>query len=140
MASKRGLAAQQKDKEILPARKSLRLQGIDADTGLQLPEKEPTSYFMYGSTPEEYSRPPLRDLELNEILSSKDKGGEDDNISKYLTDILHCMKVKKEDKDNYFGDNVSRRLKELQITVSSVTKMGQILYSCPFIKLLAPRF
>lgn len=44
-ASRRGLASVKKEKEILPARKSLRLQNIDADTGLKLPEKEPTMYF-----------------------------------------------------------------------------------------------
>merc|ERR1712241_1395783 len=49
-ASRRGLSAipqQQRQKEILPPRKSLRLQNIDADTGLQLPEKEPTHYRIF---------------------------------------------------------------------------------------------
>merc|ERR1719334_316034 len=40
VASKRGLAAQPKSKELLPPRKSLRLQNISAETGLKLPEKE----------------------------------------------------------------------------------------------------
>merc|ERR1712241_111359 len=46
-ASRRGLSAVPQQKEILPPRKSLRLQNIDADTGLQLPEKEPTHYRIY---------------------------------------------------------------------------------------------
>merc|ERR1712241_747005 len=45
--SKRGLSAIPKEKEILPPRKSLRLQNVDADTRLQLPEKEPTHYHIY---------------------------------------------------------------------------------------------
>merc|ERR1719510_338208 len=71
VASKRGLAAQRKEKEILPPRKSLRLQGIDAETGLQLPEKEPTQYFINGLSDDE-QRLPLKELELDEIISSKD--------------------------------------------------------------------
>ena len=47
-ASNRGLAAVKKVKEAAeaPSRKSLRLQKIDAETGLQLPEKEPTRFVV----------------------------------------------------------------------------------------------
>merc|ERR1712012_570826 len=45
--SRRGLSAAPKEKVFEPVRKSLRLQKIDADTGLSLPEKEPTRYHVY---------------------------------------------------------------------------------------------
>ena len=74
---------------------------------------------MYDALSENNLRPPLKDLELNEIISSKDTAGDVDNISKYLKDILHCMKEKKEAKrDIYFEDNIYKRLKDLRITVS----------------------
>ena len=113
--SKRGLASQTQPKEILPARKSLRLQGIDADTGLKLPEKEPSAYFLYDTT--EISRHELRDLKLSEFISAKDKDVED--VSNYLTRIAHSLKIKEEQsKNNYLNDNVSKSLQKLKVTVS----------------------
>jgi hypothetical protein len=116
--SKRGLGALAQTKEFLPARKSLRLQGIDADSGLKLPKKEPTAYFMYDTT--ENSRHELRDLELSEFISAKDKDAED--VSNYLTRIASSLNTKEEEsKQSYFHNNVSKRLKELKITVSVFT-------------------
>ena len=119
MASKRGLAVQRKEKEFLPPRKSLRLQGIDAETGLQLPEKEPTRYFINGVGDEE-QRLPLKDLELKEIISSKDKSGEVECVSNYLKNITHSIKAKNEGGNKNFGDDVYSRLKQLKITVRSL--------------------
>ena len=45
--SRRGLQSKKENLPLEPVRKSLRLQNIDADTGLQLPEKEPTRYHIY---------------------------------------------------------------------------------------------
>jgi hypothetical protein len=45
-ASNRGLKKPSEPKVDTPSRKSLRLQKIDAETGLQLPEKEPTKYVV----------------------------------------------------------------------------------------------
>merc|ERR1712083_901502 len=64
--SKRGLSAIPKEKEIFPPRKSLRLQNVDADTRLQLPEKEPTHYHIYEADPRDI-RPPLEDLSLEDL-------------------------------------------------------------------------
>ena len=120
MASKRGLAVQRKEKEILPPRKSLRLQGIDAETGLQLPEKEPTQYFINGLGDDE-QRLPLKELELDEIISSKDRSSEVECVSKYLENITHSIKAKNEGGMKDFGDDVDSRLKQLKITVGSLT-------------------
>ena len=77
-ASKRGLAAAAaKRKEAAnaePVRKSLRLQKIDAGSGLQLPDKEPAVYAM--SAADDRPRPPLRTLQLEEIVLSEDDVGE----------------------------------------------------------------
>ena len=117
LPSKRGLAAQAQPKEILPPRKSLRLQGIDADTGLQLPKKEPTAYFMHDTIEFDRFRHELRDLKLSEFISAKDKDAED--VSDYLSRIANSLKIKKEPKNqSYINDNVSKSLKKLQITVS----------------------
>ena len=120
MASKRGLAVQRKEKEILPPRKSLRLQGIDAETGLQLPEKEPTQYFINGLVDDEH-RLPLKELKLDEIISSKDRSSKVECVSKYLKNITHSVKAKNEGEKKDFGDDVYSRLKQLKITVGSLT-------------------
>ena len=112
--SKRGLASQTQPKEILPARKSLRLQGIDADTGLKLPEKEPSAYFLYDTS--EISRHELRDLKLSEFISAKDKDVED--VSNYLTRIAHSLKIKEEQLQKSYVNDVSKSLQKLKVTVS----------------------
>jgi len=119
--SKRGLAAQPKPKEYLPPRKSLRLQRIEADTGLQLPEKEPTTYFMSDDVEEENY--PLKDLELSEVVSKKDKNGEVEKVSKYLHDISNELNIKEEHQKESFSGDTIKHLQELKITTEQVAKV-----------------
>ena len=118
------MAAQAKVKEDLPPRKSLRLQGVDADTGVKLPEKEPSRYFQYESY-EENVKHPLRDLELHEILSRKDKEEDINTISSYLAGVVDNLEKKKATKSDKnvqykyeFDENVSALTKRLKIKVS----------------------
>jgi len=121
IASKRGLAAQAKVKEDLPPRKSLRLQGVDADTGVKLPEKEPSRYFQYESY-EENVQHPLRDLELHEILSRKDKEEDINAISSYLAGVVDNLETKKTTKVDTC-ENVSTLTKRLKIKEEQVAKV-----------------
>ena len=123
------MAAQAKVKEDLPPRKSLRLQGVDADTGVKLPEKEPSRYFQYESY-EDNVKHPLRDLELHEFLSRKDKEEDINTISSYLAGVVDNLetktkifdKIEKFDKSVRckfeFDENVSALTKRLKIKVS----------------------
>ena len=118
------MAAQAKVKEDLPPRKSLRLQGVDADTGVKLPEKEPSRYFQYESY-EENVKHPLRDLELHEILSRKDKEEDINTISSYLAGVVDNLEKKKTTKSDKnvqykyeFDENASALTKRLKIKVS----------------------
>ena len=109
------MAAQAKVKEDLPPRKSLRLQGVDADTGVKLPEKEPSRYFQYESY-EDNVKHPLRDLELHEILSRKDKEEDINTISSYLAGVVDNLETKKSTKVDTC-ENVSTLTKRLKIKV-----------------------
>ena len=100
----------------MPPRKSLRLQGVDADTGVKLPEKEPSRYFQYESY-EENVQHPLRDLELHEILSLKDKAEDLNTISSYLAGVVDNLETKKTTKVDTC-ENVSTLTKRLKIKVS----------------------
>ena len=95
------------------------MQRIEADTEIQLPEKEPSRYFLSDNF-EEDSRYSFEDLELSKIISSKDKNGEVENVSKYLTDIANDLNMKDEDTNETYCEDSLKRLKELKITVSSV--------------------
>ena len=99
----------------MPPRKSLRLQGVDADTGVKLPEKEPSRYFQYESY-EENVQHPLRDLELHEILSRKDKEEDINTISSYLAGVVDNLETKKTTKVDTC-ENVSTLTKRLKIKV-----------------------
>ena len=99
----------------MPPRKSLRLQGVDADTGVKLPEKEPSRYFQYESY-EENVQHPLRDLELHEILSRKDKEEDINTISSYLAGVVDNLVTKKTTKVDTC-ENVSTLTKRLKIKV-----------------------
>ena len=123
--SRRGLSAVPRQKEVLPPRpKSLRLQNINADTGLQLPEKEPTHYQVY-SEREEIPRLPLEDLSLEELCSNTE---DCETTSNYFD-----TKVKpfiEEDKKSKLAtsifDNVGtlgKNLKKLKITGERVAKV-----------------
>ena len=124
--SKRGLAAQPKVKEFLPPRKSLRLQNISAETGLKLPDKEPTQYFTYDPSEVDNSRQPMRDLELEEFISQKDKSGDSETVSDYLTKINENLKMKDENSNANSFEDVPKRLKQLKITVSFHSSKSEI--------------
>ena len=96
----------------------MRLQNISAETGLKLPEKEPTKYFTYDPTEVENSRKPLTNLELNEFISEKDKSAEPEDVSKYLTRITESIITKDENLIKTSLEDVPQRLKQLKITVS----------------------
>jgi len=122
VATKRGLAAQPRSKEILPPRKSLRLQNISAETGLQLPEKEPTSYFQYKEYDADPDRHPLEDLELKDIISSRNKSGDTEKMSTILSSMtkgleLENMTISKTDNESL------RQLQKLKITADQVAKV-----------------
>ena len=127
--SKRGLAPQTQPKEILPPRKSLRLQRIDPESGLQLPDKEPTKYFNPSSIDSlsyQKSRHELKDLKLSEFLAPNVQSEDAENISNYLTRISSSLNLpKKDSKDSNFGHDISQRLKELRITEEQVAKVSQ---------------
>ena len=105
-------------KEILPPRKSLRLQNISAETGRKLREKEPSKYFTYDPTEVENSRLPLRDLELTEFISEKDKSAKPEDVSSYLTRVNDSLNMKYE-LTGQGAEDVPKRLKQMKITVSS---------------------
>merc|ERR1711997_1150674 len=123
--SKRGLSAIPKEKEILPPRKSRRLQNIDADTGLQLPEKEPTHYHIY--EPEEHLRPPLEDLSLEDLCNNNE---DCENTSEYfetkVKPFIDLDTKKKITSNKSIFDNVGtlgNGLKKLKITEEQVAKV-----------------
>ncbi len=117
MASRRGLSAPSREPVPLePVRKSLRLQKIDADTGLQLPDKEPTSYRIVDDEPQ---RPPLTDLTLEEL----ENNNEDWEVTaKYFSDkVQPFLSSKKSTAKKSIFDNPSTlgsSIKALKITVS----------------------
>ena len=103
-----------KESEILPPRKSLRLQNIDADTGLKLPEKEPTSYSF--APVDEHPRLPLEDLKLEDIISESEKNAELPVKENFLSSITTSTSIKSESKPSFSGD-VSSQLKALTLPV-----------------------
>jgi hypothetical protein len=115
--SRRGLSSTNAGEKIsiLPSRKSLRLQKIDADTGLTLPEKEPTLYFV-DQTPQ---RPPLTDLDMGELVQEDEK----DQAFKYFHEQIKPSLLKSESNCNksIFDDvkNLGKNLCKLKITVST---------------------
>ena len=104
--------------QVLPPRKSLRLQRIDADTGLQLPEKEPTAYSF--APVDDNPRPPCAELSLQEIVSGAEKGVELEDKKRFLSSAALSLKaIKKEGKASFSSGNVVNQLKALQLPVSS---------------------
>ena len=89
--SKRGLAASKPKMEAGPVRQSLRLQKLDAETGLKLPEKEPTMY----NTVDNHPPLPFEDLELDTIANLNGDDDEEDaeileEKRKFLDTISNC--------------------------------------------------
>jgi len=123
--SRRGLSAVPRQKEVLPPRpKSLRLQNINADTGLQLPEKEPTHYQVY-SEREEIPRLPLEDLSLEELCSNTEDCETTTNF--FDTKVKPFIEEDKKTKlATSIFDNVGtlgKNLKKLKITGERVAKV-----------------
>merc|ERR1712156_397180 len=133
--SKRGLSAVPKEKEILPPRKSRRLQNIDADTGLQLPEKEPTHYRIFDQY-EEPQRLPLQVLNLDDLCNNNEDCETTSNyfdlkIKPFLNEAGTKVKLQK----SYFENdvaNMEKNLKKLNITAERVAKVvpDRIFFTC----------
>ena len=124
--------------QVLPPRKSLRLQRIDADTGLQLPEKEPTAYSF--APVDDNPRPPCTELSLQEIVSGAEKGVELEDKKRFLSSAALSLKaIKKEGKGSFSSGNVVNQLKALQLPVSSYSKLVYYLLTLTFMRnLLSP--
>ena len=113
-----------KEKIIEPVRKSLRLQRIDADTGISLPEKEPTSYHIReDDTP---LRPPLKELTIEDMTNNNDdfeatQGYFNEKVTPYIADNIKTQKGS----NSLFDDvkNVEKNLKKLRITPERVAKV-----------------
>jgi len=123
-ASRRGLIVQ-KETEVLPPRKSLRLQRIDADTGLQLPEKEPTAYHV--PMLEDNPRPPVdRDLALEDIVSASEKGVELSDKQRFLAETSAGLTVSRKPESSaisFSGKDVAKQLEALQLPPENVAKV-----------------
>merc|ERR1711997_1313150 len=121
--SKRGLSAIPKEKEILPPRKSLRLQNVDADTKLQLPEKEPTHYHIYEEDPRDL-RPPLEDLSLEDLNENCETTS--DYFESKVKPFIDLDTKKKTVPNKSIFDNVAtleKNLKNLKIRAEQVAKV-----------------
>lgn len=117
-ASRRGLSAPQHQSKISnnePVRKSLRLQKIDADTGLSLPEKEPTHYFI---TENENPRPALTDLTLEDLCNNND---DCPILSQYFNTFSKFMNESKKFSKDF--TTLEKRLKSLKINTKQVAKV-----------------
>jgi len=117
--SRRGLVVK-KESEILPPRKSLRLQRVDADTGLQLPDKEPSSYS-FGPAVDDNPRPPLADLDLKDIVSGAEKGVELQDKHDFLATVSQSLGGI--DSGASFSGNVVNQLKALKLPAENVAKV-----------------
>ena len=105
-------------------RKSLRLQKVDADTGLSLPEKEPTRYYIQeDDTP---IRPALKELTIEDITNNND---DHEATSFYFKDkvnpFIDCDIKGRKCLNSIFDDlkNVEKNLKKLKITPERVAKV-----------------
>merc|ERR1719433_378278 len=119
----RGLVVK-KEAEIYEPRKSLRLQRIDADTGIQLPEKEPTAYSF--APVDDNPRPPVADLSLEDIVSNAEKGVELDQKKAFLSAAAVSVKDAKLEYNGKFsfrGEDGSKQLKNLSLPVENVAKV-----------------
>ena len=119
-ASNRGLAAVKKVKEAAeaPSRKSLRLQKIDAETGLQLPEKEPTRFVVRSF--EDRPRLPLEDLDLKDVAEWRQTEDLDQLVEQkagYLKGLTSSQDFDSKSKSSFDGE-LEEKLRKLQITVS----------------------
>jgi len=127
-ASRRGLSAPNHNKEkapLEPMRKSLRLQRIDADTGVTLPDKEPTRYHIVEY--DEPQRPPIKDLTLEELCNNNEDW---ESTSKYFNDKIkpHLDQDNKKSflSSSCFSDisKIAKGIKSLKITPERVAKVA----------------
>ena len=95
---------------------------------MKLPDKEPTQYFTYDPSEVDNSRQPMRDLELEEFISQKDKSGDSETVSDYLTKINENLKMKDENSNANSFEDVPKRLKQLKITVSFNSSKSEISF------------
>ena len=105
-------------KSLTPERKSLRLQKIDADTGLQLPDKEPAIYSV--RSVEERPRLPLEDLFVKDVAEWRSAEDLDELVeekTKYLKMLTDSQEFDSNQKSSFEGD-VKGSLGKLQINVS----------------------
>jgi len=122
--SRRGLSAIPREKEVLPPRKSLRLQNVEAETGLKLPEKEPTHYQVY-SEREEVPRVPLEDLSLEDLCNNNE---DCETTSNYFENQIKPFidEDKKTKLTSSIFDNVGslgKNIKKLKISEERVAKV-----------------
>ncbi len=96
----------------------MRLQKIDAETGLQLPDKEPTKYSFRSA--EDRPRPPLEDLLIKDVA----EWGETEDLdrlveekTKYLKMLTGSQAYDSNHKSS-FERGVEQGLSKLQISVS----------------------
>ena len=119
--SNRGLAAVKKpaeNKVVVPERKSLRLQKIDAETGLQLPEKEPTKYVVRSF--EDRARLPLEELSIKDVAEWRESEDLDrlvEEKTSYLKSLTSSQDFDSKAKSSVDGP-LGEDLKKLKITVS----------------------
>lgn len=124
-ASKRGLPARKKIKEgtpQTPERKSLRLQRIDADTGLVLPEKEPKKQYF---TVEERPRPPLDDLSIRDVADWRENSELDQLVedkTSYLQNLKPDLNFEEESGTGFEGD-LAKIVSKLKISAEQVAKV-----------------
>ena len=120
--SNRGLAAVKRSSlpNLLPERKSLRLQKIDADTGLQLPDKEPTKYSIRSA--EDRPRPPLEDLYPKDVADWRDFDDMEQIVqgkADYLKKLMASQSYDAKTKSSFDGD-IPKTIQNLKINVSKI--------------------
>ena len=118
--SNRGLAAVKRSSlpNPLPERKSLRLQKIDADSGLQLPDKEPTKYSF--RSVDDRPRPPLEDLFIKDVAEWREFDDMDKLVqdkTDYLKKLTASQSYDAKTKASFDGD-IPKTIQNLKINVS----------------------
>ena len=118
--SNRGLAAVKRSSlpNPLPERKSLRLQKIDADTGLELPEKEPTKYSF--RSVDDRPRPPLEDLFIKDVAEWREFDDMDklvEDKTDFLKKLTASQSYDAKTKASFDGD-IPKTIQNLMINVS----------------------
>jgi len=117
--SRRGLATEKREKEILPPRKSLRQRNIDADTGLTLPEEK---FINQVHQREDYDT----GLPFETLVCKETCKGTAEESSDYLNKIMSSIKIENTSKSASFGgdeDECLKRLSNITINEERVAKV-----------------